>query len=124
MRTRSRRRCESGDVAEITRRIFVCLQKIGRDQARPKVRDYLRASKIRLKGVSDVRRNSRKPPAKTVSRRAASLATAPKAGPFEASEFDVQHKVEAAAKVRPIGLKFSSTVLPAIGSTINTDPSA
>src|SRR6202795_3883778 len=80
------------------------------------------ASKTRLKGVSVARRNSLKPPARTFSLMASSDATAPSAGPSSASEFEVQHKVDAAAKVRPIGLKFSSTVFPAIGSTIKALP--
>src|ERR1051325_361045 len=122
MRTRSRRRL-SRRLREITRPIFVCLQKTRARLARPKTNKiYFRASKIRLNGVSAVRRKSLKPPLNTVSRRAASVATAPNAGPFEASELDVQHKVEAPANVRPIGLKFSSTLLPAIGSTINSEP--
>src|SRR6266446_6525232 len=73
--------------------------------------------------MSVARRNSLKPPARTFSRIASSDATAPSAGPSSASEFEVQHRVEAAAKVRPIGLKFSSTVFPAIGSTIKALPS-
>ena len=50
--------------------------------------------------------------------------SAPSAGPPKASEFAVQQSVEAAENVRPTGLKFSSTVLPAIGSTIKTLPSS
>ena len=72
-----------------------------------------------LKGVSVARRNSLKPPARTTSRIADSGATAPSAGPFKAIEFAVQQSVEAPAKVRPMMLKFSSTLLPAIGSTIS-----
>src|SRR5882724_545064 len=87
-------------------------------------RIHFRASKMRLNGVSLVRLNCVKPPAKTVSRMASSGATAPRAGPFKASEFEVQQSVEAPAKVRPMGLKFSSTVFPAIGSTIIALPSA
>src|SRR5205823_2863103 len=85
--------------------------------------NHFLAANILLKGVSVVRRNSLKPLARTVLRSASSEATAPSAGPSCANEFDVQHKVEAAANVRPMGLKFSSTVLPAIGSTIRADPS-
>jgi hypothetical protein len=86
--------------------------------------DYLRASKTRLKGVSVARRKCLNPPASTVSRKVCSDATAPKPGPPSASEFAVQHNVEAAEKVRPTGLKFSSTVLPAMGSTMSRLPSA
>src|SRR5258705_12457309 len=86
--------------------------------------NYFLASKMRLNGVSVARRNSLKPPAKTTSRIADSGAMAPSAGPFIASAFEVQQSVEAPEKVRPMMLKFSSTVLPAIGSTINALPSA
>src|SRR6266851_3987612 len=82
-----------------------------------------RASNTRLNGVSVARRNCLKPPESTILPMASSEATAPSAGPSSAREFDVQHRVEAAAKVRPIGLKFSSTVFPAIGSTIKALPS-
>ena len=48
---------------------------------------------MRLNGVSGARGgNSLNPPANTTSRMADSGATAPSAGPFKASEFDVQHK--------------------------------
>src|ERR1051325_3111267 len=80
--------------------------------------DQRRASNTLLKGVSVALLNTPKPPDSTTSRRASSDATAPKAGPPNASEFAVQQSVEAPAKQRPIILKFSSTVLPAIGSTI------
>src|SRR6266403_2819133 len=64
--------------------------------------NHFLASKIRLNGVSLARLNCLKPPARTVSRIAASGATAPSAGPFRASEFDVQQSVEAPANVRPM----------------------
>ena len=83
---------------------------------------YCQASKMRLKGVSVARRNSLKPPARTTSRIADSGATAPSAGPPSAIELEVQQSVDAPAKVRPMMLKFSSTVFPAIGSTISALP--
>src|SRR5437868_1797944 len=83
---------------------------------------YCLASNTRLNGVSVARRNSENPPDRTTSFIASSEAMAPRAGPPVASEFDVQHKVEAPENVRPMILKFSSTVFPAIGSTIRQLP--
>src|SRR5437660_9275344 len=85
--------------------------------------DQCRASNTRLNGVSVARRNWVKPPPVTVLRNSSSEATAPSAGPFKAIEFDVQQSVEAPEKVRPIILKLSSTLFPAIGSTIKALPS-
>src|SRR4051794_31127139 len=79
---------------------------------------YFLASKTRLNGVSAARRNSEKPSDVTTSRSTSSEATAPNAGPPSASEFAVQQSVDAPEKHRPMMLKFSSTVFPAIGSTI------
>lgn len=45
-----------------------------------------------------------------------------RAEPFWANEFGTQHNTEAAENVRPTGLKFSATSLPAIGSTSITEP--
>ena len=44
---------------------------------------------------------------------------APSAGPPRASELAVQQSVEAAEKVRPIGLTFSDTTLPATASSFD-----
>src|SRR5688572_23010114 len=92
--------------------VYVCRPLTVRRQPGNDRSNYFRASNTRLNGVSVARRNCVKPADVATSRSASSLATAPSAGPPSAIELAVQQSVDAPENVRPIGLKFSSTVLP------------
>src|SRR5579863_2595259 len=93
----------------IEERLLGVLSRRRNADARTFVVSYGLISKMRLNGVSVARRKCVKPPSVTTLRSCASPACAPRAKPTSCeSEAGVHSMVEAAKKIRPTGLRFSS----------------